>query len=358
VIANEVLVSAIDAMPNLVLVLNPQRQILAVNTRLLEVLGVRDPVGLLGQRPGEVVGCQHVHDGPDGCGTGQACTVCGAVAAVVGCQRSGMKTVYEAKLTVGHGDGRALDLEVTASPLRIGGLDLVMVAMRDIADEKRRQVLEQLFFHDVLNTAGGINGMARLLAEAPAEDEAAYKQKLVQLSDQLIEEIASQRTLVAAEAGELVAHPEPVAIDDLLRQIQAWFSGLSVAAGRTLVLEPMAPITIATDPVLLRRVIGNLVKNALEATAPGGVVTIACLRVGDEVAFTVHNPGEIPPAVQLQLFMRSFSTKGRGRGLGTWSVKLLGERYLGGRVDFTTSAAAGTEMRFVLPMASAGRQVS
>ena len=50
----------------------------------------------------------------------------------------------------------------------------------------------------------------------------------------------------------------------------------------------------------------------------------------------------MPHVVQLQLFQRSFSTKGLGRGLGTYSMKLLSERYLGGRISFTSTEEAGT----------------
>jgi sensor histidine kinase regulating citrate/malate metabolism len=46
--------------------------------------------------------------------------------------------------------------------------------------------------------------------------------------------------------------------------------------------------------------------------------------------------------VQLQLFQRSFSTKAADRGLGTYSMKLLSERYLKGQVWFTTSLEQGT----------------
>ncbi|MCP4426270.1 MAG: ATP-binding protein, partial [Chloroflexi bacterium] len=50
----------------------------------------------------------------------------------------------------------------------------------------------------------------------------------------------------------------------------------------------------------------------------------------------------MPRDVQLQVFQRSFSTKGSGRGLGTYSMKLLSERYLDGRVSFQSSLAEGT----------------
>ena len=71
---------------------------------------------------------------------------------------------------------------------------------------------------------------------------------------------------------------------------------------------------------------------------------------GDEVEFWVHNQGHMPRKVQLQVFQRSFSTKGAGRGIGTYSVKLLTERYLGGRVTFTSEPQAGTTFRIRLPV--------
>jgi sensor histidine kinase regulating citrate/malate metabolism len=52
----------------------------------------------------------------------------------------------------------------------------------------------------------------------------------------------------------------------------------------------------------------------------------------------VTNKGEIARDVQLQLFKRSFSTKTtNGRGIGTYSMKLFGERYLDGNIGFNSS---------------------
>jgi sensor histidine kinase regulating citrate/malate metabolism len=51
----------------------------------------------------------------------------------------------------------------------------------------------------------------------------------------------------------------------------------------------------------------------------------------------------------LQLFQRSFSTKGEGRGLGTYSIKLLTERILNGKVSFTSSMDDGTTFRVLIP---------
>jgi signal transduction histidine kinase len=53
------------------------------------------------------------------------------------------------------------------------------------------------------------------------------------------------------------------------------------------------------------------------------------------------------------MFQRSFSTKGAGRGLGSYSVKLLSERYLNGKVSFTSSEDEGTTFIARYPAAAA-----
>ncbi len=85
----------------------------------------------------------------------------------------------------------------------------------------------------------------------------------------------------------------------------------------------------------------------------GGQVVIRCEDQGRQVAFHVDNPTVMPEQVRLQVFQRSFSTKGADRGLGTFSMKLFGERYLGGRVDFTSHEADGTVFSLRLPVTPA-----
>ena len=105
---------------------------------------------------------------------------------------------------------------------------------------------------------------------------------------------------------------------------------------------------IKTDKILLSRVIGNLLKNALEAESPGAKITLSCEKTADGAAFIVHNPACMPENSRLQVFQRSFSTKGAGRGLGTYSIRLLTEKYLKGKVSFTTGPE-GTIFRVEYP---------
>ena len=348
----EGLLVCLDAMPGPAMLLNSERQILVANQPLLRNLDIADTTTLVGQRPGEVLDCHHAHKAAGGCGSAAACAFCGAVQAIVACQQGQVRTVTEARLTIGPDTGHALDVEVTATPIRLDEHSFVLVALRDIAGEKRRQVLERHFFHDVLNSAGGVHGLATQLAlgEVAPADEGEMRQLLAQTSQQLIEEIQFQNALSKAESGELQVNLEPEDLAALLRGIRDAYACHPVAARRALVLGPLAKTTVRTDRVLFRRAFGNLVKNALEATPPGGVVTIGSRTEAGSIWCTVHNPGVMPLAVQHQIFQRSFSTKGEGRGLGTWSAKLLGERYLGGRITFTASESSGTELVFALPL--------
>ena len=94
-----------------------------------------------------------------------------------------------------------------------------------------------------------------------------------------------------------------------------------------------------------------MARNAFEATPAGGVVRLSCERDGRAVTLRVHNDGVIAPEVQARIFQRSFSTKAeRGRGLGTYSMKLFGERYLGGAVSFVSTPEVGTVFSIRLPV--------
>jgi signal transduction histidine kinase len=108
-------------------------------------------------------------------------------------------------------------------------------------------------------------------------------------------------------------------------------------------------LDLVSDRVLLRRVVTNMLKNAAEASG-GQTVHIRTARQGDGIAIEVRNSGYMSREVQLQLFKRSFSTKGEGRGYGTYGMKLFGERYLKGKIRFVSTPESGTAFTFLLPL--------
>lgn len=339
----------LDAMPNMVLMLNEHRQIVFANATTLETLGVGLD-GLLGTRPGEALGCIHASEECD-CGISEFCTTCGAALAVSGAL-AGAPDARECRIQA-ESPKPDLDLKVWATPFAHEGSSFTVFAVVDTSHEKRRRILERIFFHDVLNTAGGVKGLAGLIADSAPEDIPELARLLDLSSDRLVDEILSHRDLAAIESGEFRARPIKCSLRTFLNTMARLCATLEAARGRTIVVEPGAPAdSIVTDRALLMRVLGNMIKNALEAEAEGAVIRLGVDRVeGGRWALWVRNPAVIPRAVQLQVFQRSFSTKGEGRGLGTYSTRLLTERFLEGKASFTSTEEAGTEFRITIPAA-------
>jgi signal transduction histidine kinase len=310
----------------------------------------------LGKRAGELFGCRNAAVGPDGCGTANNCVPCGAVDALLECQRTGQRVARECRLLFAEPVG-ALDLKVCVTAVEVEGERLLICVLKDISDQKRLALLGHLFFHDVVNTVGTIQGFARLLLKTTPGDSPQSRDlsQLAELADQLVEDIRAQRDLTHAESGDLRPNFGPVNTRDLLEGLTAAYGRHGVALGRHVRLAEVWNGNIITDHRLLSRVLGNMIKNALEATEPGGTVTVQCRDEQSGVTFSVHNAAVMPPEVQMQVFQRSFSTKAdAGRGIGTHSMKLFGERYLGGSVWFTSREPEGTTFTITLPKVTLG----
>jgi signal transduction histidine kinase len=348
---NPVAQVVLEAVESYALILNEHRQMLAANAALYDALAREDPACFQGLRPGEIFGCVHVEEGPDGCGTSKACGRCGAVLTILAAQKSGQAAEGECLLSA-HADGKwdAREFHVRATPLQIAGHPFLVLVLRDISALKRREVLEQVFLHDLLNTLQGLRGWTELLQMSP-ESPTAAAQKIANLSDHLTEEVMAQRLLLQAERGELNANRREIPLPDFFKELLPTILNHQCSAQRHLEIAPLpGGMTIRTDSRLLHRILLNMTINALEATEPGGRVRIQAERENGGHRFTVHNPGCIPESVASQIFLRSFSTKGKaGRGLGTYSMKLLGENILGGQVGFQSTPGDGTQFYLFLP---------
>ena len=345
---NTALHLAADASPNILLVLNQNRQVVYGNRRLVEMFGKEDYSFAVGLRPGELFGCVHSGETDGGCGTTEFCRTCGAVKAILN-GLNGKADVQECRINLRNSE--SLDLRVHTTPMEVGDERYSFFAITDISNEKRRDVLERVFFHDVLNTADGLDGMLEQLETIDDVGKIHILQKeLHTVTKGLINEIAGQRELLAAEKNEIVAQTSTLSTREMIGNVISAYQAHEVARGKQVRMdEKTADCPFNSDPTLLGRVIGNMLKNALEASGPGETVTVGCQRAEQALQFWVQNPRYMPRSVQMQIFQRSFSTKGSGRGLGTYSMKLLGERYLKGKVSFVSDPELGTTFQLEIP---------
>ncbi|WP_305042708.1 sensor histidine kinase [Geoalkalibacter sp.] len=342
----------LDAVPTLLAVLNPQRQIVFSNRALLTFLAATDETTGLGLRPGELFGCVNARIMPGGCGTAEACRHCGAVNAILA-GLAGRGDAQEYRLTSEHqGRHEALDLRIHTTPFVHQEQQFVLFAIENLSHQKRRAALEHIFFHDILNLAGSVKSFSELLAQHPADPELPEILQLINsAASQIVDEIHAQRMLLAAENRELQIAPSTLNARALIRQAAEIYQRHPVAMDKDIRIDDgPEDLWFVSDAALLGRVLGNMTKNALEACRARQTVTLGCRRQDEGMLFWVHNPGVIPQQVQPHLFQRSFSTKGQGRGLGTYSMRLLTEDYLAGALTFTSSAENGTTFQAFFPL--------
>lgn len=339
-----------EAVSDIVLILNKERQIVFFNRQLKDYLGIDSTDELLGLRPGEAFRCVHAEEAEGGCGTSEFCRTCGAANAFLNSQTGKEVDTQECRITT-NPTNDSLDLLVKATPFSIGADQFTVFSIKDISDEKRRRVLEKIFFHDVLNTAQCLRMSVELLADGKKGISDKKVRLIADGIDELVGEIDSQKTLAAAESDELAVKIGMHGSRSVLVDAAARYYKFSKERKVRLEIVPgKGDVRFPTDRNILLRVLGNMIKNSIEASAPGGKVSVACAVSGREVRFSVRNAGVIPKKIRLQMFQRSFSTKGEGRGIGTYSMKLLSERYLGGTVGFESSRKAGTVFTACYPI--------
>jgi signal transduction histidine kinase len=336
-----------DAVSEIVLIVNQERQIVFFNSAVPSLLGVDDPENIYGLRPGEALGCANACKNAGGCGTSEFCSQCGAVNAILA-SLSNKADLQECRLVTGK-HAEALELLVRTTPLEVDGQWFVIMALVDISHEKRRRVLERIFFHDLMNTANTIHLFANLLKGDPGSgDVDDIHRSLLAGTKQLVDELHSQKILLDAENQELEVKMYPVDGCRILRSVVEVFRTRFQEHKITIASQDERMI-FNTDQSLLKRILANMVQNALEASRPEQEVCVSCKAEDGRVAFHVHNESHIPRHFQLQLFQRSFSTKGSGRGLGTYSMKLLCEYYLNGELSLVSSPQQGTTFSVRFP---------
>lgn len=340
----------LDAMPGIVLVLNRNRQIVFSNRAFCDLAGHANHNSLLGRLVGDVLACHVTRDVAASCGTGEACETCGALTAMIS-GLSGQEDVQECTIT--RKDGHTmhnLTLRIWSEPVRYAEEVFTVLAGIDISHERRRLALERTFFHDILNLVGSIRGFVELTEIDPKVDFHEISRRIKLASQRIIDEIDAQRVLLAVEKGELQVDTCLLNCKQVLADVVELYENQEIARNRTVQVDA-APISFISDATLLRRILGNMLKNALEASLEGDTVTLGADAGNGQLHLWVHNPAVIPEEYQQRIFQRDFSTKGAGRGLGTYSMQLL-SRLLSGAVNFISETGHGTRFILTLPLVS------
>jgi hypothetical protein len=350
----EIATEILDAIPGYNFLLDAERRIVYSNSGFLMSFNVNSLEELTGKLPGNALECKSIQNGENSlCGNTKHCEYCGVFNTIKKSQQTGQKSTGESTIITKNSQNEIqYDFGVTAYPVKIAGINYTMLSLQNISGEKRKRALEKIFFHDIINTAGSLNGLLENLQHFDDEEEIEELTELAKYtSRELIDEILAQKDLIAAENNDLKVHRTALFSMDILKNCLNKLLHHSVAKDKIILLDSNASnVAFTSDKVLLSRVITNMIKNAIEATADKDRITVGCDVGKNKIIFWVHNASFIPEGIQLQIFRRFFSTKEKNRGLGSYSMKLLTERYLKGKVYFKTCREDGTRFFVELPI--------
>jgi signal transduction histidine kinase len=157
------------------------------------------------------------------------------------------------------------------------------------------------------------------------------------------------------DIGAVSAQPSPICLQELLARLTAEFAPSAEAKGLAITSVPTS-LWVRSDPLLLQRILLNVIANALRYTAEGRVL-IGCRRRGAEVEVLVADTGAGIEPQHLphvfEEFYRAVPAQGadsRGLGLGLAIVARLAN-LLGHRVSIESTPGKGTVVRIALPRA-------
>ncbi len=218
--------------------------------------------------------------------------------------------------------------------------------------EERLDALGQMaegVAHEVRNPMVAIGGFARrirdrLPEDSPLREYADRILKEVRRLESMVEEIVRFKTLMISpyEAVDLRAVADRV-IEAHRRELEE---------GRLTVERRYGDVPdIQGDPGNLELALGNLLKNAIEATPQGGRITIALEPAGDDhVRLEVSDTGRgIPKSEVASVFDPFYTTKMSGAGMGLTTVHRIVTRH-GGEIEIQSQPGRGTSVIVVLPL--------
>ncbi len=346
---SSILNGLLQTVSGLLAVLNDQRQILSLNDSFMQMLGIDNPEEAFGLRPGKVLECVHANSEPSGCGTTKYCRTCGAAVAIVSCLADD-QPVERTCAVMTHRDGTEQEkaFSVKAQPVTIDGHKFVLLFLQDITIEEQRAALSRTFFHDVSNMLYILSCNSELLLQKfPSE----ISTDMYHATQRVLKEVEIQRCLFDQDGYEYNPVLVTLSTEQVVSELKEFFKNHPAAKNQKIEYQNnCSDETLTTDFSLLQRVLCNMIINALEASGIKPVKFKA--EMADQtIRFSVWNELAIEADMQKRIFTRNSSTKpGAGRGVGTFSMKLFGEKYLHGSVDFESSPEVGTTFTLTLPM--------
>jgi len=211
--------------------------------------------------------------------------------------------------------------------------------------------------HDLRTPMMRLRGIAETALQS-RDEPAALREALadcLEESDRVVAMLNTLMDISEAETGTMRLHRERVNLTELVQQAVELYEDVAEDRQVALATQTSGDLWVDVDRTRMRRVIANLLDNAIKYTPSGGRVDLATKQAGDEVRLSVRDTGVGIPADELpriweRLYRGDKSRSERGLGLGLSLVKAIVEAH-GGRVGVHSKVREGSVFTVTLPSA-------
>ena len=254
-------------------------------------------------------------------------------------------------------NGEMVPVEVSSSHFIWQERRVHIAALRDVSDRKRleqeRRDVERMLRHELRTPAQAAVTMASVLKEEGALEGESLQMlnELERLGRCMLETMDLHADLQRLETGQFRPRPQAVDLAEVCASAGRDMAYLAEARSVNMAFDCPSPGTcvVQGDERLLHSAVVNLIKNALEACAPGDLVRLCCRRENGRWLVGVRNPGVVPQAFRKHMFEK-YATRGKlgGQGLGCYLARRVAEAH-GGETWVDCGDGRSTEVVLALP---------
>ena len=243
-----------------------------------------------------------------------------------------------------------------------------LMALHNVTHQKQleadRDAFTQMLVHDLRSPVAAVISGLQLIELAIQEGDPPdlllrSSRASLASANKLLNLIGALLDIQKLETGQLELQLEPVAPPSLVREVVDILRSLAEMSNVSLEMDaPEDTPLVRGDPEHLRRVLTNLVDNALKFVGEAGRVRVSVAPDGEFVRFSVTDNGPgIPPEYRERIFGRYVQVPGRvarrrGTGLGLAYCRMIVEMH-GGKIWVESSPAGGSDFIYTLPVADA-----
>jgi two-component system nitrogen regulation sensor histidine kinase NtrY len=203
--------------------------------------------------------------------------------------------------------------------------------------------------HEIKNPLTPIQLSAERIARKFENADADAPQAIEEGTKTIVSEVRQLKRLVdefSRFARMPAIHLRHAQLAEILQQAASLYRDVKPGVSVSVTVDP--EIELLMDPEQIRRALGNLLKNAVEAT-DAGEIRVSARRAPHRVVIEVADPGRgVPDSDKEKLFLPYFSTKGRGTGLGLAIVHRIVNDH-DGRISVHDNHPRGTRFEIELP---------